>query len=384
MAAKSDINRLNWDSSEFPILCNTCLGNNPYVRMIKADYDSECKICKRPFTVFSWKPDKNSRYKRTEICPTCAKIKNVCQTCLFDLHFGLPVEIRDKYLKEKITIPTEIANRDFFTANNTKNFDKLDLPYNKPGAYPLMDDILHKKSSNETKTANRNKPHICTFFLKGICSRGNECPYRHEIPKIDDSEFDSNNILKRYSGIKDPVAQKILNEYNDNRAPSAPYDTSITTLYISRITDNSIKEKDLFKIFSRYGDLKGIKLLLDTYCAFVTFVNREDAEKCIGELYNKLTINMEKYRLTWAKVNDPFFISDKAKSELEKEQFYQTEMPKKEKTNPFVKTEVVNGVTMTKVDLTNYDKGEKIKYDSLSRNTKGGLLKKKRKYIEEL
>ena len=39
---------------------------------------------------------------------------------------------------------------------------------------------------------------------------------------------------------------------------------------------------------------------------------------------------------------------------------------------------------MTKVDLTNYDKGEKIKYDSLSRNTKGGLLKKKRKYIEEL
>ena len=93
---------------------------------------------------------------------------------------------------------------------------------------------------------------------------------------------------------------------------------------------------------------------------------------------------MEKYRLTWAKVNDPFFISDKAKSELEKEQFYQTEMPKKEKTNPFVKTEVVNGVTMTKVDLTNYDKGEKIKYDSLSRNTKGGLLKKKRKYIEEL
>ena len=59
MTAKSDINRLGWDSSEFPILCETCLGKNPYIRMIKADYDSECKICKRPFTVFSWKPDKN-------------------------------------------------------------------------------------------------------------------------------------------------------------------------------------------------------------------------------------------------------------------------------------------------------------------------------------
>jgi hypothetical protein len=43
------------------------------------------QICVRPFTVFRWNPGSGARFKKTEICTTCAKIKNVCQTCLLDL-----------------------------------------------------------------------------------------------------------------------------------------------------------------------------------------------------------------------------------------------------------------------------------------------------------
>ena len=28
----------------------------------------------------------------------------------------------------------------------------------------------------------RNAPHICSFFVKGECKRGAECPFRHEMP----------------------------------------------------------------------------------------------------------------------------------------------------------------------------------------------------------
>ena len=28
------------------------------------------------------------RFKKTEVCQTCSKLKNVCQTCLLDLEYG--------------------------------------------------------------------------------------------------------------------------------------------------------------------------------------------------------------------------------------------------------------------------------------------------------
>uniref|UniRef100_A0A1I7XA58 C-factor n=1 Tax=Heterorhabditis bacteriophora TaxID=37862 RepID=A0A1I7XA58_HETBA len=85
----SQYNRKNWEDSDFPILCQTCLGSNPYLRMMKDKFGKECKICERPFTNFRWQPGKGARYKNTELCQTCSKVKNVCQTCMFDLEYGI-------------------------------------------------------------------------------------------------------------------------------------------------------------------------------------------------------------------------------------------------------------------------------------------------------
>lgn len=55
-------------------------------------------------TLFSLTP---RRYKMTVICQTCCKLKNVCQTCLFDLEFGLPVQVRDAWApaNEVVNVP---------------------------------------------------------------------------------------------------------------------------------------------------------------------------------------------------------------------------------------------------------------------------------------
>jgi pre-mRNA-splicing factor RBM22/SLT11 len=92
---------------------------------MKERYGQECKICNRPFTIFRWCPGARMRFKKTEICQTCSKLKNVCQTCLLDLEFGLPVQVRDEALQITDTIPKGQVNKEFFTQNaeaEVKNF----------------------------------------------------------------------------------------------------------------------------------------------------------------------------------------------------------------------------------------------------------------------
>lgn len=40
---------------------------------------------------------------------------------------------------------------------------------------------LLKKLARADPYYKRNRPHLCSFFAKGACNRGDECPYRHEL-----------------------------------------------------------------------------------------------------------------------------------------------------------------------------------------------------------
>lgn len=101
---------------EFPSLCEPCLGENPYIRMQKRPGGAACKICDIPFTVFSWRPGRGSDEKKSEICSNCSKIKNLCQSCILDLKFGLPSQLRDAVLSAEGDIPSSASsdvNRNF-------------------------------------------------------------------------------------------------------------------------------------------------------------------------------------------------------------------------------------------------------------------------------
>lgn len=87
---------------------------------MKEKFGSECKICVRPFTTFRWCPGARMRFKKTEICQTCAKLKNVCQTCLLDLEYGLPIQVRDQALNIKDNIAKSDVNKEYFIQNAEK------------------------------------------------------------------------------------------------------------------------------------------------------------------------------------------------------------------------------------------------------------------------
>jgi len=101
---------------EFPSLCEACLGENPYVRMQKRPGGAACKICDIPFTVFSWRPGRGNGERKSEICSNCSKIKNLCQSCILDLKFGLPSQLRDAVLAAEGDVPssaTSDVNRNY-------------------------------------------------------------------------------------------------------------------------------------------------------------------------------------------------------------------------------------------------------------------------------
>ena len=108
-----------------PSVCERCLPDNPYVQMLKEDYGAECKICTRPFTVFRWKADRTARQKRTNICLTCARLKNCCQHCMLDLSFGLPIVVRDAALKMIAPGPNSEINREYYAQEHEKEIEAV-------------------------------------------------------------------------------------------------------------------------------------------------------------------------------------------------------------------------------------------------------------------
>ena len=220
----------SFQPEEFPILCETCLGENPYLRMTRERMAKPCKICDRPMTVFRWRPGPRARFKKTEICGTCAKLKNVCQTCILDLQFGLPVQVRDEALnKQKLgsilnkdLLPVSHPNRNYMyeQMENAVGLGgantSLQLPYKDidpmNGGNPMLQRIQRKGPYYK-----RNLPHICSFYVRGTCNRGDACPYRHVHPsqeKMDDALKDQ-NIKDRFYGVNDPVAKKLMRKYDE-------------------------------------------------------------------------------------------------------------------------------------------------------------------------
>jgi pre-mRNA-splicing factor RBM22/SLT11 len=92
-------------------------------------------------------------------------------------------------------------------------------------------DMLKKLARNDPYY-KRNRPHICSFYVKGDCKRGTECPFRHEQPQEGDvaSGSKQQSMQDRYYGRNDPVANKMLKGVAESKGLKAPEDKSIVRI----------------------------------------------------------------------------------------------------------------------------------------------------------
>ncbi|XP_073676866.1 pre-mRNA-splicing factor RBM22-like isoform X2 [Garra rufa] len=269
--------------------------------MTKEKYGKECKICARPFTVFRWCPGVRMRFKKTEVCQTCSKMKNVCQTCLLDLEYGLPIQVRDTGMSVKDDMPRSDVNKEYYTQNMEREIQNSDgtRPVGMLGKAQNPGDML-LKLARTTPYYKRNRPHICSFWVKGECKRGEECPYRHEKPTDPDDPLADQNIKDRYYGINDPVADKLLKRASSMPRLDPPEDKSITTLYIGGLGEN-VTDSELRNNFYQYGEIRTITLVQRQQCAFIQFATRQGAELAAEKTFNKLIINGRRLAVKWGR-----------------------------------------------------------------------------------
>ncbi|KAI0808739.1 hypothetical protein GGR55DRAFT_182856 [Xylaria sp. FL0064] len=300
---KQDLNRSGWESTDFPSVCENCLPPNPYVKMLKEDYGAECKICTRPFTVFSWPADRaHGRKKRTNICLTCARMKNCCQCCMLDLQFGLPIQLRDAALKMVAPGPSSEVNREYYAQNNEKALEE--------GKGLEEYERADEKGRELLRRLATSKP----YFRKGRAIEDSGTP-----SSTTGSAPGGNVAVGAGVGGPGPIRTR------DSRAaaaaaaarpgrrpfPSAsqlppgpkdylpPDDKSIMSLFVTGIEDD-LPEYKIRDFFKEHGKIKSLICSHMSHCAFINYETREGAERAADACKGRAVIAGCPLRVRWS------------------------------------------------------------------------------------
>ncbi len=92
--------------------------------------------------------------------------------------------MRDYALQIHDEIPKQGANRDYYIQNVERELAQTDGTV-AAGSLGRISAVDHESSDLLKKLArtqpfyDRNRPHICSFWVKGECKRGEECPFRY-------------------------------------------------------------------------------------------------------------------------------------------------------------------------------------------------------------
>jgi pre-mRNA-splicing factor RBM22/SLT11 len=301
---KQDLNRSGWETTDFPSVCENCLPENPYVKMLKEDYGAECKLCTRPFTIFSWSGDGRAqgRKRRTNICLTCARLKNACQCCIMDLQFGLPIVIRDKALELIAPGPQSEINREYFAQNNEKAIEE--------GRAGVEE---YEKADEKARELLRRLAQSKPYFRKGreVDTDGNLVgggSVTGGNPAVGAGLGGPGPIRTRDSRAAARVGAKAgprKGPLGANAPPPGPRDwmppndQNIMSLFVTGIEDDlpEYKIRDFFKVF---GKIKSLVVSHMTHCAFVNYETRDGAEKAAAECKGRAVVAGCPLRVRWS------------------------------------------------------------------------------------
>ena len=325
---KQDLNRSGWETTDFPSVCERCLPDNPYVQMLKEDYGAvsvhaprplpfsdfaltdlgqECKICTRPFTIFRWKADRTSRQKRTNICLTCARLKNCCQCCMLDLSFGLPITVRDAALKMVAPGPQSDINRQYYAQEHEKEieegrgaieaYEKTDEKARELLKRLAQSEPFYKKQRRlEAEGGDGAQKALPAPAGAGMTSSGGD-----HIPGPIRTR-DTRGTAGGRGGMRPGRGGR------SSGAPTAPSpedwlppkDPNVASLFVTGVEDD-LPQHELQTYFAQYGQLRSVVCSHRAHCAYINYMTRKDAESAAESLKGKVVIKGCPMKVTWGK-----------------------------------------------------------------------------------
>lgn len=242
--------------SELPIVCAKCYGST--TKVVKHEKGEECKICTRPFTVYRWQNRQLSanKTKKTIICHTCARVRNCCQSCMLDIEFGIPLEVRDAALKMAgLEIPkygTQTNNMELKQVQATKQEEAFATGNQSSDLFSKARDLLAKlaKKLQERNLTTTEPPQVDSKAEKGNSSSASDSselsklalkyPFRGTLQKDE-----SNGLMKGvfFFGFPTSLPQYTLEDY-----------------------------------LKKYGRVKLLTVVHKARCAFALFAKQEAAD----------------------------------------------------------------------------------------------------------
>lgn len=234
--------------NEFPAICENCCGSDKHIKMIRQPDGEECKICTRPFTVFRWNANNQAnKSMKTIICATCSRARNCCQSCMLDITYLIPLEIRDTALQmaglPNIYSVSSSANREV----KAIIADKQEAKFRAEGESEQAKDIL-------LKLAEKLKGHTVA-------------------PKS------AKALTKKAAAVKTGDVSKIVAKLPFGGLINVPTsDVSTTSFFIFGLSDDT-PQYLITELFSKYGKLKNVTIVHRAKCGFVSFISRKSAEE---------------------------------------------------------------------------------------------------------
>jgi len=164
-------------------VCDECLVPHALLDLVFFPSTSPCAFCGSGYTAARWKPSTGGQRKRTIACVPCAQAREACQCCLRHRTLGIAIHLADRAAELAGARREELAGLHSANEKNRAHHRHLLLTRQHVAGTLSHDALTNTLGTalleDATTATDRAARPTCSLARRGLCTRGDSCPFRH-------------------------------------------------------------------------------------------------------------------------------------------------------------------------------------------------------------